>query len=463
LRFTLIPTSQAAQSVVPTRRARLALLVVSVLATVALVAVGARHSSLSVLYLLVAATAAGVLAWLETRRRMLRVSEVIGALAVVLVVAILTPPRTSNDLWSYLVYGRMITVHGVSPYRHVPADFRSDPFFGRVSPIWRHRGSVFGPLWIAWCALGSAVAGGSALAGRLFFQGTAALASTATLVLVWRRTRSPAALIWLGLQPVFVAVAVNGGHSDVVIGLAILSSALLLGVRRLVLAGVVLGAAVLIKLTAALALIGVVCWLWHRSRLRDAAVTVSACVVTVIAGYGLVFGDAAHVLAGADHTVTQGSPWNGITDLILGSDAGRAWPNPLAPSVLLDRIWYVGAAVVVILALVAATRVALRARDARFPMATSTAAYTFGAAYSFPWYSGWALPSFADGQIEPLAWLVWIQGVVLLAALKLSSHPNGTFGDLVFRWPLTYLAPPAMLVAFAVLAVRRRDHPVVPA
>ena len=36
------------------------------------------------------------------------------------------------------------------------------------------------------------------------------------------------------------------------------------------------------------------------------------------------------------------------------------------------------------------------------------------------------------------------------------AHPERTFGDVVFRWPLTYLAPPLLLVAFLVAAFRPR-------
>ena len=81
------------------------------------------------------------------------------------------------------------------------------------------------------------------------------------------------------------------------------------------------------------------------------------------------------------------------------------------------------------------------------------------AEYSFPWYSTWALPCFADGAPDALAWIVWAQGAVVLASLKLTVHPNGTFGDAMFRWPITYLAPPLFLVAFVVAALRTARTP----
>ena len=172
-------------------RARVGLLILAVVATVALVAIGARHSSLSVLYLAAAATAAGVLAHLEWRRPLLDVRVVVGAIAVVFLVAVVMPPRTSNDLWSYTSYGRMLGLRGVSPYTHVPADYRGDPFLHRVSVIWRHRSSVFGPLWNGWSTLGALTAGSSVLLARLFFQLTAAAAAS----------RRPAAGVAAHAQP----------------------------------------------------------------------------------------------------------------------------------------------------------------------------------------------------------------------------------------------------------------------
>ena len=446
----------AAPAITRTRAARLGLLGGSVVATVVLVTVSPRHSSMSVALTFVVAGCSGGLAWLEARRRILGLHVVAGAIAVVFVVAVLAPPMTSNDLWSYTVYGRMVTTHGVSPYTHVPRDFPGDPFLTRVSPLWRGRASVFGPLWVGWSSIGAGIAGTSALAARLFFQLTAAAAATTALILVWRRTRSTAALVFLGLQPAFGAVAINGGHSDVVIGLAILAAAMALGRRRAVWAGVLVGAAVLVKITAALALVGVVLWLWHRSRLRAAVIVAAACAATVVVGYLAFLRDAAHVLQSADHTVTVGSPWNGIADLVLGSDAGRAWAHPLAPSSFLDGIWLVGTITVVVIAVVAAWCVARRAADARLPTGVSAAAYPVGAAYSYPWYAAWSLPCLADGHPDPIAWVVWTQATIALAALKLAAHPNGTFGDVVFRWPLTYLAPPLLLVAFLVAAFRPR-------
>src|ERR1700730_2023608 len=139
----------------------------------------------------------------------------------------------------------MVSVHGASRYDKLPVDFRSDPFFARVSPRWQHRGSVYGPVFVGFAAAGTALAGDSPLATPLFFQLSAAAAAIAVLWLIWRRPRSPAALAWLGLHPLLGPVIVNGGHNDIAIGLAVLVAAMLIRRRHAWAAGVVIGAAAL--------------------------------------------------------------------------------------------------------------------------------------------------------------------------------------------------------------------------
>jgi alpha-1,6-mannosyltransferase len=348
-----------------------------------------------------------------------------------------------------------VTVHHASPYEHDPADYPADPFLRRVSPIWRHRSSVFGPLWVGYSAIGAAVADESVLASRLYFQLTAAAAAAAALALVWRRSRSPAALVWLGLHPVFGAVAVNGGHNDLVIGLAVLVAVLLFARRRPVVAGVVIGLAALVKLTALLALIGFAVWAVRHRRRRQASLAIAGAAGTVALGYAPVFLGAWHVLSGADRTVTPASLWNPVADFLLGHNSYRDVANPLATNGTLLVISYLSLALVVALAVGLGWRAA-RSRRASAAVGTAVAAYPFAAAYTFPWYGCWALPTFADAGPSPLAWVVWLQTAAMLAALKLPIHWQGTILDGSVRVALTFVTPVAMLLLL-VAAARRHD------
>ena len=387
--------------------------------------------------------------WWNGDPRSVGVRPVVVAIAIVFVVAVAMPPRSSNDLWSYTMYGRTVAIHDANPYQRVPADFASDPFLERVSPIWQHRSSVFGPLWVGYATVGVSVAGDSPLLDRLFFQLTAAFAAAATLLLVWRGTGSSVALVWLGLHPVFGAVAVNGGHNDLLIGLALLGAVVLLTRRRPLAAGIVVGLAALIKLTALLALVGVVVWAWRHRERRAAGITVAASAATVALGYAPVLSPAWHVLSGADRTVTPSSLWNPLVDVMLGHNSFRDVANPTAPNQTLIAISYVSLACVAVLAVAVGWRAARSERIAP-AVGVSTAAYPFAAEYAYPWYACWALPLFAERDPSPLAWVVWTQAAVMLAVYRLPIHWQGTPLDGLLRILLTYVAPVGLLVLFVV-------------
>src|SRR5262249_47326450 len=158
--------------------------------------------------------------------------------AALLAVAISAAP-VGHDMWSYVMYGRILSAHGTSPYTHVPADFPHDPLLHLAG--WRTTPSVYGPGFVGIAALGTGITKTSVLATRLFFQGIEAGALVGVMALVWRRTRSPAALAFVGLDPALVAT-VHDGHNDLLVGLAVLIGALLVTDRRPVLGGIALAA-----------------------------------------------------------------------------------------------------------------------------------------------------------------------------------------------------------------------------
>jgi alpha-1,6-mannosyltransferase len=421
--------------------------------TLLLVLVSSRHSVLSATTVIVSTVAAATFVFLEQRRPRVGIRPVVAAIGLVLLVAVSLPPRSSNDVWSYTMYGRMVSVHGASPYEHVPADFRSDPFQKRVSPIWQHRGSVYGPAFVGYATAVTFLAGDSVTVDRLLFQLGALLVVAAVLWLVWRRTRSPSALAWLGLHPLFGAVIVNNGQIDAFVGLAILAAVLLAAERRGVAAGFAIAAASLVKITGLVALAGIVFWLWRRGERKVAArATVAAGAVVGLVYLPFVTG-ASHVLNGADHTVTPGSPWNLPAQLFVGKDAGRDLPGLIVHNSTLSTIFYLSLALTAVLAVLLAWR---WARSPRPDLATgaATASYAIAAEYTLPWYAAWAMPVFADRRPSPLGWIVWAQAAVLLAAWRLPTHHTGGVFDTVLRGTFAYALPIVLLVAFA--AVRNR-------
>jgi len=216
---------------------------------------------------------------------------------------------------------------------------------------------------------------------------------------------------------------------------------------------VVIGLAALVKVTAILAIVGIVFWAWRARRPRVLVGAAIGAVATLVVGYSPFLGDAAQVLTGSDHTVTSASPWNGLADLLLGHDALRTVVHPLASNATLDTIFYAGLVLVGLLVLVLGWRAAA-ARDPRRAAGVTTAAYVFGSSYSYPWYLNWSLPSVADAPPSPIAWVIWLESVAALAALKMRVHSAGTLGDAIFRVILSDVVPLALLVAFVVYGLR---------
>ncbi|HEV2308904.1 MAG TPA: glycosyltransferase 87 family protein [Acidimicrobiia bacterium] len=435
------------------RRWRYALLAITTASSAAIIGLY-RHSPVTVAVVLVATAGCASLAVLERRSPRLGPKAVVAAIALVFAVALSLAPKTSNDLWSYTMYGRIVSVYGHSPYTHLPYEFRTDPFYKRISPIWQHRGSVYGPVFVGYATVGTFLAGNSVLADRLFFQLSAALAAAAALWVLWRRTRSVSALIWLGMCPLMGPIIVNGGHNDIAIGLAILLAAILAGEQdRGWLAGILIGLASLIKFTSFLALIGLVIWAWRRGKRRLAATTVGGAALTVFLVYLPFLGGATKVLSGADKTLTYASPWNWLGAILIGHDAGRNVPHPLHITPTLYGIFYTSVVGVIVLTLVVGWYVS-RGRRLQASMGATTAAYTVGAEYSFPWYAFWALPVLADRDPTPLAWAVWAQAIVMLAALKLPTHPSTSIVDTIMGGIIQYAAPVVVLVFFIVAGTR---------
>jgi len=178
--------------------------------TTAAVLVAGRISA--ILLLIGVAVALGSYWWMvtpESRRPSLTLRSVVVAIAIVLGAAVSTVPRLSGDVWSYAMYGRIVAVHHASPYQHVPDEYPNDAMLRFVTPTWMHTGSVYGPAFVAFSTAVAPLGGDSGARTRFLYQATAAFAVAGALLLVWRRTRSPAAIAWLGLHPVIALEIVN--------------------------------------------------------------------------------------------------------------------------------------------------------------------------------------------------------------------------------------------------------------
>jgi alpha-1,6-mannosyltransferase len=335
---------------------------------------------------------------------------------VLLVVAVAVPPRQSHDLWSYTMYGRIVSVHHASPYRRVPSDYPTDPLLRRVDHAWREVPSVYGPGFVALAAGGTALAGGHEVADRLWFQGLAAVAVAAALILVARVGAGTGALALLAVNPLVVVSVVNGGHNDALVGLAVLAAVLLVIRRRHGAAGLVLAGAVLVKVAAALPLFAIALWVLARHGRRPAAIVAGVAGGSVVAGYAVGGGrPALATLASADLHVTGASFWNPLREWLTSIEIHRGDPGLLAGHEVRSLVSHT--ALTVVLGLV--VLVVARRLDHRSPAVlagASVLAYAVAATYVLPWYLMWGMPALALAWRSRMTWLALAQGALLHVA-----------------------------------------------
>ncbi|MGE5334572.1 MAG: hypothetical protein ACM3N4_07725, partial [Nitrososphaerota archaeon] len=120
-----------------------------------------------------------------SQRRLLAV--VLGTTALFGLTLVLLPSLPSDDIFSYILYGRITTVHGANPLISTPADFSHDPFLSLV--FWRDVRSVYGPVWLLLSAALSLVAqafGGSLALYVALFKLLGFAAHMINAWLIWR-------------------------------------------------------------------------------------------------------------------------------------------------------------------------------------------------------------------------------------------------------------------------------------
>ncbi|HYV59067.1 MAG TPA: glycosyltransferase 87 family protein [Acidimicrobiia bacterium] len=431
-----------------------------------LVLVSAAATSIAVAYpfasigsaglLTLAFTALGLAVGVGRWRRALGMRAVLVVTVALLVVSVKYWPRDSTDIWSYAAYGRMVSHYGASPYRHVPVEYPNDPAMRRVRPVWQNTASVYGPLWNGISAGVIAFTNTDGRSTRLVFQGLAALSVFLAALLVARRTRAPAAVALIGLNPLVIFDIVNGGHNDALVGLALLAGVLLATRERFALAAAVIALGALVKLVALLGLVALVVWVWRRRGLRPALISSAVAGGVVAVGYAVSGGlDALKPLRDARLQMSRNSIW-----LLTGAD-GRSrlfgLDRPPLSSDFLRPIATVSIIVVLVLAgLLVAGR--LRDRTPTLVVGSALVAYLLASMYVLPWYAAWALPVLVLEWRSGLTRLVLAQSALFLVAYQYRQGFPGTlpYQALFAANVALVLFELTIIVALVVLALRPR-------
>ncbi len=347
-----------------------------------------------------------------------------GSLVAVLALMVI-PPVGSTDILDYAMYGR-IAVLGHSPYRMTPLQLEQtgDPV-GASAPIpWDTDPSVYGPLATAteWAA--AELAGPSAARTVFWLKVWNGLAYLAVVLGLDRLARADPArrtrvhLLW-SVNPLLLLEVVAGGHVDVLsAALAFFALAALCpggawrpAPRRLVLAGVLLGAAAAVKAPLLLVAAGLG---WVARRSPRALAALGLAMLGVLVPCYLIAGWAAiRAVAGrAAGTPSLYNPWQ-LAGRVLGAQIGNS------------SIDLVGAVASVLLAVILLRRMPAGPADFPFarPALALTLAWLITTPQQRPWYDAAIFPLLALMPATRLDWIV----VVRTAAAAIAELPGVTY------------------------------------
>jgi hypothetical protein len=145
----------------------------------------------------------------------LRARWAIATVLAVHAIFFLAPPLALTDIFNYVNYGRMEVVHNLNPYTSIPIlEPHNDPSYDLSN--WHQLLSPYGPLFTL---LTFAVVPLGVAASFWVLKGVLALASLATLALVWKCARllgrdPVAAIVLVGLNPIVLVWGLGGDHND---------------------------------------------------------------------------------------------------------------------------------------------------------------------------------------------------------------------------------------------------------
>jgi alpha-1,6-mannosyltransferase len=186
--------------------------------------------------------------------RSLPMRAVVIAVLALHAILLMSPPLQLNDVFNYLGYARLGSLHQLNPYTHVIAAEVHDPVY-RFS-TWHNLRSPYGPLFTAATYL---LPIGSLSLSYWLLKIFTVLASLGFLALVWHCARALGrdprfALVFVALNPIYLVYAVGGFHNDFFMLIPSTAAIALLLARRDRSAGAVLMLAVAVKFTAVLLL-----------------------------------------------------------------------------------------------------------------------------------------------------------------------------------------------------------------
>ena len=319
----------------------------------------------------------------------------LGTIVALHVLFMLGPPLLSTDVFGYIDWARLGTVHDLDPYEHGFSDAPGDPALNYLR--WdADLPTPYGPVF----TLATYLLGPLGLATSLWILKVAsALAGLVCVALVWacarRLGREPLGpAVFVGLNPIFLVFEVGGAHNDVFfMALALGGAYLLIAGRDAVGSAAILAGA---SLKASAGLLLPFALLGARDRRRALLGAVAAAVaagVVAVAGFG---SNALGFLETLESQQDQVALW--------------AVPNSLSRWLGLGGMTAgVRAVAVAVFSVVLVVMLVRTARGADWITAAgwTTLALLATSAWLLPWYLVWLLPlaALADDRRLRLATL----------------------------------------------------------
>jgi alpha-1,6-mannosyltransferase len=153
--------------------------------------------------------------------------KILGIATLFALPLLLTYPVNANDIYRYVIRGRIFSIYGESPFSVAPNAFPNDPFLP-LAGEWAGVTSPYGPLWEITASLLTNLSGDNLLLGLLFFKGLALLAFMGSAVLLWSTVRFAASgaaethdaasraantILW-AWNPALLLTFVTNAHND---------------------------------------------------------------------------------------------------------------------------------------------------------------------------------------------------------------------------------------------------------
>ena len=342
--------------------------------------------------------------------------SVLVAVVALHAVVLLGPPLVSTDVFSYQAYARLGSVYAYNPYLNGPHAIALDHVFPYIGAKWSYTPSVYGPVFTAFSYLLASLT----IATSVFaYKSIAAVASLALVAVVWRcaklRDINPVrAAALVGLNPLLALYGVGGGHNDLLMLLAVVSSIWALLASRERTGGALMMVAIGVKLTAGLLLPFVFAAggpRRGRSR-RDLLLGAGVGFALIAVLSFTVFGSGAfHLLATIRQSQSEGD-WKSIPG-VISSRLGM----PTVGHIL----QYLLAAAFVILTAWLVRRVWRGMTDWIDGAGWATLALLIASSSFLPWYVAWMLPLAALGHDRRL-WRMAIVMTGIVQAIQLLGY-----------------------------------------